>query len=676
MAPRVLVVEDDPARQAALLAALAAAGYATLGAASAREAYARVKAGQADGLVVDHTLLDAPGLKLCARLRQDGIDLPLVLTAAPRDRTLESRARAQLGLAGWFPAAADPAEVAKALAAALPVGPAPSWQSGTFGAFGLAAVLLEIWAAGATGVLHVGRGEERRGVQFLAGDPVGLLPAAPLALVEALAADGRVTPEEVEAYQRRPEPSLLVKMGVLDPEELADLARERLEQGLAALLAWEEGRYAFRSGPVVPATVPPRLDLPRWLYAWVRGARPPGSGESFADRSADRVIAPTALFFDALPFLDAGPFDVPVLAALEGTPAGIPIDGLLALPQDDSGQDASHERAACLDALHVLGLVAVLDAPRAEPLLPPYPRRAVAPRFAPQTLESVVDDSFVDLSSELAGEVAGALAGLAAAPAAGAAPGSPGGHAPAPDLAEREAELRAEHAALASKNYYEVFGLTQSTYRYDAVKEAYFSKLKRFSPDYFVQHGASGEVVSMAEEVTAKLATAYNTLSNVVAKENYDRLLGERGVQATGDKEEDSLQAEVQRQSGEAFLAQGDYEAAERALTSALTLMPTPEAQAHLAWAIFKNPRNAGSRSAVDRAKALLAKSLAAKPTADAFAYRGVIYVTEGKPGLAEVEFQKALRLAPRHRLALRELAALEAQRAQEEKGFFRRLFT
>ena len=272
--------------------------------------------------------------------------------------------------------------------------------------------------------------------------------------------------------------------------------------------------------------------------------------------------------------------------------------------------------------------------------------------------------------------MAGALAGLAAAPAAGAAPGSPGGHAPAPDLAEREAELRAEHAALASKNYYEVFGLTQSTYRYDAVKEAYFSKLKRFSPDYFVQHGASGEVVSMAEEVTAKLATAYNTLSNVVAKENYDRLLGERGVQATGDKEEDSLQAEVQRQSGEAFLAQGDYEAAERALTSALTLMPTPEAQAHLAWAIFKNPRNAGSRSAVDRAKALLAKSLAAKPTADAFAYRGVIYVTEGKPGLAEVEFQKALRLAPRHRLALRELAALEAQRAQEEKGFFRRLFT
>ncbi len=675
MAPRVLVVEDDPARQAALLAALAAQGYATLAAASAREGYARAKAGQADGLVVDHTLLDAPGLKLCARLRQDGIDVPLVLTAAPRDRTLEARARTQLGLAGWLPAGSDPAEVAKVLVEALPVGPAPSWQTGSFKAFGLAGVLLDAWAAGATGVLHVGRGEERRGVQILAGDPVGLLPAAPLALVEALAADGRVTAEEVEAYQRRPDPSLLVKMGVVDPEELADLARERLEDGLAAILAWDRGRYVFKSGPVVPSTVPPRVDLPRWLFAWARGARPAGSGDSFADRSADHVIAPTALFFEALPFLDPGPFDAPVLAALEATPVGVPIDGLLELPQDGSGRDASHERAGCLDALHALGLVAVLDAPRAEPLLPSYPRRAMAPRLASQTLESIVDDSFVDLSSELAGEVAGAIAGLAAAPAAGFPSAALGGRAPAAELGEREAALKAEHAALASRNYYEVFGLTQSTYRYDALKDAYFSRLKRFSPDYFVQQGSSGDVVSMAEDVTARLATAYNTLSNVVAKENYDRLLGERGVRATGDKEEDSLQAEVQRQSGEAFLAQGDFEAAERALTSALTLMPTPETQAHLAWAILKNPRNAGSRSALDRAKALLAKSLAAKPSADAFAYRGVVYITEEKPGLAEVEFQKALRLVPRHRLASRELTALEEQRAHEEKGFFRRLF-
>jgi Tfp pilus assembly protein PilF len=181
----------------------------------------------------------------------------------------------------------------------------------------------------------------------------------------------------------------------------------------------------------------------------------------------------------------------------------------------------------------------------------------------------------------------------------------------------------------------------------------------------------------MAEDVTAKLATAYNTLSNVVAKENYDRLLSEkRGTQATGNREEDALQAEVQLQSGEVFLMQGDFESAERALNTAITLRATAEGLAHLAWAVFRNPRNAGSRNALERAKGLLGKSLAAKATADAFAYRGVIFVTEGKPGLAEVEFQKALRLVPRHRLASRELAALEEKRAQEEKGFFRRLFT
>ena len=672
MAPRVLVVEDDPARQAATVAALAARGYATVTAASAREGYARAKAGQADALVVDHTLPDAPGLKLCARLRQDGVAVPLIVTGAPEDPALEDRARTQLRLAGWLPAGVDPAEAAAVLVSVL-APPAPAtWQSGVLAPFALARVLLEAWAAGATGVLYLAREEERRGVQLLSGDPVGLLPAAPFGLVEALAADGRIAAEEAEAFARRPEPALLVKMGVLEPEEIGDLERERLEEGLTILLGWTGGRYQFRAGPVTPPAVPPRVNLPRWAYTWVRGARPPGSGATFTDRAVQRFVSPTALFFDALPFLDPGPFDAPVMAALDETPVGAPLEALLHFGVDKRvRQDPSAERASCLDALHTLGLVQVLKAPRKAALLPAYPRRPMAPRLMPEVIESVVDDSFVDLSNELAGEVAGALAGLAAVPVA-----SPTAAADVAARGTREQALRQEHAALPAKNYYQLFGLTQATYRYEAVRDAYFAKLKQFTPDFFAQHGSDGAVVSMAEEVTARLASAYNTLSNVVAKENYDRLLGERGVRATGDKEEDALQAEVQLQSGEAFLAQGDFAAAERALTQALALRVSPEAQANLGWAIYKNPRNAGSRNALERARGLLAKSLAAKPTADAFAYRGVIFLADGKAGLAEIEFQKALRLSPRHRLASRELSALEEKRAQDEKGFLRRLFS
>jgi CheY-like chemotaxis protein/tetratricopeptide (TPR) repeat protein len=674
MAPRVLVVEDDSARRVATLTALAGQGYTTLAAASAREAYARVRAGQADGLVVDHTLPDAPGLKLCARLRQDGVGLPLVLTAAPADTRLEAKARVQLGLAGWLPATAEPGEVVKALAAVLPVPPPAVWERGTLAPFALARVFLAAWADGATGTLHLGRGDERRGIELLAGGPVALLPAAPQALVESLTADSRIAPEEAEAFARRPEPSLLVKMGILDPAELVELEQALLEQGLVTLLAWNSGRYVFKAGPVALTSLPPRLDLPRWLFAWMRGVRPAGSGDSFVDRVADRIVAPTASFFEALPFLDPGPFDAPVLAAVEAAGVGAPLDALLRdVASEAGGQDSSYERAGCLDALHGLGLVEVLDAPRPEPLLPAYPRRAMGPRLVPAQLESVVDDSFVDLSSELAGEVAGVLASLAASPAVAAA-------APKPiadgERAEREAALKAEHTALAEKNYYEVFGLTPATYRYEAVKEAYFAKLKRFTPDFFVQHGSDGAVVLVAENMVARLATAYNTLSNVVAKENYDRLVNERGVKPTGDKEEDALQAQVQLQSGEAFLARGDFEAAERALTTALALEPTPEVQAHLAWAIFKNPRNRSNRNAIERARGLLTKSLSLKPTADAFAYRGSMFLAEGKAGLAELQFQKALRLSPRHRVASRELVALVEKRAREEKGFFRRLFT
>ncbi len=673
MGPRVLVVEDDPARRAATLAALAGQGYTTLAAASAREAYARARAGQADGLVVDHTLPDAPGLKLCARLRQDGLGLPLVLTAAPADTALEAKARGQLGLAGWLPAAAEPGEAVKALAAVLPVPPPADWEAGTLAPFTLARVLLAAWAAGATGTLQVGRGDQRRGIKLLAGDPVALLPAAPHALVESLTADNRIAPEEAAAFARRPEPSLLVKMGVLDSAELAELGQALLEQGLMTLLAWDSGRYALKAGPVSLTSLPPRLDLPRWLFAWARGVRPPGSGDGFVDRVTGRIVAPTGSFFEALPFLDPGPFDAPVLAALEEWATGAPIDALLhgAGAGESEARDASHERAACLDALHCLGLVELLDAARPAPPLPAYPRRAMGPRLVPAQLESVVDDSFVDLSAELAGEVAGALAGLAAAPAAATPKPLADG-----ERAEREAALEVEHKALAKKNYYELFGLTAATYRYEAVKEAYFAKLKRFTPDFFVQHGSDGAAVSMAEDVVARLATAYNTLSSVVAKENYDRLLSERGVKPTGDKEEDALQAQVQLQSGEAFLARGDFEAAERALAAALALEPAPETQAHLAWAIFKNPKNQWNRGALERARGLLTKSLSGKPTADAFAYRGSMFLAEGKAGLAEIEFQKALRLSPRHRLASRELAAVEEKRAREEKGFFRRLFT
>ncbi|HWP35261.1 MAG TPA: tetratricopeptide repeat protein, partial [Thermodesulfobacteriota bacterium] len=332
------------------------------------------------------------------------------------------------------------------------------------------------------------------------------------------------------------------------------------------------------------------------------------------------------------------------------------------------------EATGCLDTLESLGLVELLDEPRAAAPLPAYPRRPVGLRFVPPPPGSGVEKDFVDLAGELAEEVGGELAGLAdAAGRAAARPAAAG--VDAAERAEREAALRAEHEGLARKTYYELFGLTPATYRYEALKEAYFAKLERFSPDYFAQSGSPGAVVAMAEEVVAKLANAYMTLSNVVSKENYDRLLAERAVAGTGNKEEDALQAEVQYQSGLAFLEQKDFEAAERALTMALNLEARPEGYAHLAWAVFNNPRNPRGRSTLERAKSLLTRSLSLGPTADAYAYRGAILLAEGKPGLAEADFQKALRLAPTHRLARRELAALEARRAEAERGFFRRLF-
>jgi curved DNA-binding protein CbpA len=260
----------------------------------------------------------------------------------------------------------------------------------------------------------------------------------------------------------------------------------------------------------------------------------------------------------------------------------------------------------------------------------------------------------------------------AAGPAVASAPPAP---APAavPGEDDLAAKVQKTHASLQGKNYYEIFGLTQATFSFDQLKKNYFALTRQFGPDLLMQ--LAGAEAALAEAILAAVADAYNTLSDIVRKENYDQLLGSNRV-GLGQKGDDRFQAQVQSQSGKVFIEMEEWDNAETALQDACNIDPNNgDYQAHLAWAIYRNPRNAASRAMQEKARQLLNRALTLERTAAGFAFKGWMLFEAGEDTLAEGEFNKALKLDARQQMARKGLRNLQETRERERKGLFRRMF-
>ena len=79
---RILVVDDEPNVRLTFRAALEAAGYEVAEAADVAEALARLERAPADLVLLDLRLPGAGGLELLRRLRDEGIDVPVVIVTA------------------------------------------------------------------------------------------------------------------------------------------------------------------------------------------------------------------------------------------------------------------------------------------------------------------------------------------------------------------------------------------------------------------------------------------------------------------------------------------------------------------------------------------------------------------------------------------------------------------
>jgi curved DNA-binding protein CbpA len=240
-------------------------------------------------------------------------------------------------------------------------------------------------------------------------------------------------------------------------------------------------------------------------------------------------------------------------------------------------------------------------------------------------------------------------------------------------LIDLEEQLKNQWETIKNKNYYEMLGMTAKTFSIEKLKKAYFELARKYGPEKFF--ASSGEIMELAEEFLSRISNAYTTLSDVVAKENYDEILASKVP--TGEEEKKFFE-KVQYQSGMVLLEKGQYDSAEKTFTTCVNLNPDkPEYQVYLAVAIYHNPANKGNASAIKKAKDLVNRSLQWEKLAIAYALKGQMLLDEGLVNLAESEFNKSLRLNPKNRTSLKSLEFIKQKREEEEKkgSLFQRMF-
>jgi CheY-like chemotaxis protein/Flp pilus assembly protein TadD len=492
-------------------------------------------------------------------------------------------------------------------------------------------------------------GERQHTLSFADGWPISVQPGfAHANLVDFLRHRGSISAEEFAWCQQEGEgrPEALVQLGCLD---YGALLREMLDYLREELLAAFTRPFTVRERPLPPTGYPLAVNLPQiFHHGYQRYLGPAQRQQLLAMQGGQHVVTADEWYrFINLLSLDA-----------EEKSALARLDGSCTLHQALQGKEALVPLMRTLQALGMIRLGAgpsVAVSPGTMPLRAQFNAAEVEMLLPAEELLEHFDDLVEQAGAE--GEI----------PAAPLAPLGPSLAAPVGE------KVRVTCEALKGKNHYEIFGMAPGKFSFDKLKERYFAMTREYGPDVLMQ--LSGAEAAMVEQILSMVATAYNTLSDVVKKESYDELLGSEKI-GLGHKGDDKFQAQVQFQSGKVFLEMEDWEAAEKALQDACNIDPeNGDYLAHLAWSLYRNPRNLNSRAMLEKARQMLNRALVLERSTAGFAFKGWILMEAGQDSLAESEFNKALKLDARQSLARKGLRTLQEKQEQQKKGLFGRMF-
>lgn len=646
MTVRILLAEDN-ANLAQLLARfIEAKGFEAVIAATGTQAAKQLASGVFDLLLLDLGLPEISGVALLQKIRQSGrlANLPVIIMTGIYKGEKHAQAAARLGVRHYLEKPFTRESFEAALQDSLrTVEPVPAQPT-------LLTTLLTIYNNRQSGLLTIG---DLSAVAFVSGEPASLLTEGKSDFAGFLLSQGKISNDDKAAFTGgNRERLFFTEAGLLAFDDL----QNESQLYLAKLL----GDNLFRSAGIsfTPGAVecePPllQLSIPRLLYDMARHHPAKFQSEELQAGKAPRYPARTATFYQRANLITMHEADISLLEKINGQSTVAEILG-------EAGR--AENQLAFLSFLLLLGMISLREKPGAE-ALPDFPLKALLNRPLEEStpLEELIVD-FDDLVEEVADDVVMAMGGNGMA---------------APLSSEEigfEQAVQREYALVKDKDYYAAFGMTPAKFSFTTLKNAYFAKMKEYSPERFME--LSGATSVMAQEILAIYAEAYNTLSNVVTKERYDEMLNDNKTLGIDGKQDGQLHARIQFQSGKVFLDMGEYENAEKVLQDAYTLEPDNSGHtAYLAWAIYNNSANSNSKAALERARTLLTKSLQIEKTAEAFAFRGWMLYDDGRDGLAESDFLKALKLNPREPVALRGMKLINEKRDGDKKGVFRRLF-
>jgi CheY-like chemotaxis protein/tetratricopeptide (TPR) repeat protein len=641
MSPRVLIAEDDTPFATVLETLLRRQGLDTERAADGAATLQSLAASPPDLLLLDLQLPRLHGMEVLKKIRQSPRTrhLPVAIITGVYRGEGYARAAAGLGVQVYLE---KPFRSEALLAAIRPL------LTQTTG-MAMDRHLRRALLARFTGC-YLLAGEKQHALYFADGWPIALQPGLVHAdLGDFLRRRGAISAGEYDWYRQQGEgrPETLVQLGCLDYggllREMLDFLREELVAGFARPFRLVQER------PLpLPGMRPLAVNLPQvFLQGYQRHLDPPQGRQFLAAHGMD-YVAPSGEWHRFVNLLSLNAEEKMALARLDGSRT------LQEILQGAEGL------VPLLCTLQSLGMIRLASEP-----LP-----AVSPGTMPlRTLFNAVQEDLPLPAEEVLErfEDLVAQAGETELPAAAAV--LPGGAA-APPIGEK---VRAASAALKGKNHYEIFGLAPGRFSFDRLKERYFAMTREYGPDVLMQ--LSGEEAAVVEEILSAVATAYNTLSDVVKKERYDELLGSEKI-GLGQKGDDRFQAQVQFQSGKVFLEMEDWDAAEKALQDACNIAPdNGDFLAHLAWSLYRNPRNVSSRAMLEKAKQTLNRALVLERSAPGFAFKGWMLLEAGQDALAESEFNKALKLDARQSLARKGLRTLQEKQEQQKKSLFGRMF-
>jgi DNA-binding response OmpR family regulator/tetratricopeptide (TPR) repeat protein len=639
MSSRILIAEDNERLAAMLRSFLESLGHEVESKTDGGAAFATLEAAPPDLLILDLKLPVMSGVEVLQRVKKKAElqKVPIIVMTGAYRGEQYARAAAKLGVKAYLEKPFTRGAFLAAVDSALPQAP-----QGPL----LLELLADLQRGSKSGVLEFPDGAS---VFFIKGVPVSFTSSQFLSF---LSSSGRIPEPDLDQYARQDAGRLrLTEAGLIIYDELLDQSRlflgkliqQRIEQNVAATFRAEIGAIEL---PLTP------VSLPRLMHEAARTLAGSFDRSALLQKHGGKFPAKTGRYYRLANLFRMGREEIELLER---------VTGLATLSSLVSASQEQAQAASFLELLLRLGMVSMEAAPTPEqPADFPQKRLFNRPieevaeaQSGPMNFEDLVDE--VSDSIELVVGEEGMAAPLSA------------------KEINFEQEVQRDYAAIQDKNYYEIFSLTQGSFNFKELKEAYFSKTRQYSPEKFMQ--LSGATLSRAQDVLSHYANAYNTLSNVVAKERYDEMLNANSI-GLGGKKEDELQARIQFQSGKVFLEMDDFSSAERVLQDAYTLAPEDApTSAYLAWSIYKNPSNTGSRAAHEKCRMLLSKSLQMGKCAEAFAFRGWMLLDEGRDGLAEGEFQKALKLNPRERVAQDGMRFLTERRESDKKGLFKRIF-